>query len=66
MVNEEDFWFILSFWCNTPLAMEQPYALQLGVERELLERWELRKDYIHGGPVEVSRTRYTFDGYVFG
>ena len=27
------------------------YALQPGVERELLERGELRQDYIRGGPV---------------
>ncbi len=33
--------------------------------RELLERGELRQGYIRG-PVEVSRTRYTFDDYGFG
>ncbi len=42
------------------------YALQPGVERELLARGELRQDYIRGGPVEGSRTGYTFDDYGFG
>jgi hypothetical protein len=42
------------------------YALQPVVERELLECRELRQDYMRGGPVEVSRTRYTFAAYGFG
>ncbi len=42
------------------------YALQLVVERELLDQGELHQDYIRGGPAEVSWTRYTFDDYGFG
>ena len=44
----------------------QGCAPQVSVERKFLGRGELRQDYIRGDPVEVSRTRYTFDDYGFG